>query len=184
MENWIECVAEPSSLFLAWFGGLWRLSNVPEQSMPCATSAPGLNLRRSTAVTLIRKALLGLTESKLPSDGFSIVDPLNPDTECCDLMLEIAGFRYYVEIEPLGVGVGYPVEILGEPDNTKDPNAVKICVGGRKIGNVNRPQTAALRSWLVGRQVSAVIERLNGNAKKPRAFIFVRVRARSVSLAA
>jgi hypothetical protein len=49
-------------------------------------------------------ALLALTTAKLPSDGFSIVDPLDPAIEQCDLVLEIAGFRYHApeneRIEP------------------------------------------------------------------------------------
>jgi hypothetical protein len=121
-------------------------------------------------------ALLGRTEAKLPSDGFSVVDPLDPSQETCDLMLEIAGFRYYVKEQPLGVGVGHKVTVSAEPDNPRDPGAVKISLGDRKIGNINRLQAPTFLRWLKDRKVTAVLERLNGKPDRPRAFIFARVR--------
>jgi len=121
-------------------------------------------------------ALLARTEAKLPSDGFSVVDPLDAETEWCDLLLEIAGFRYYVPSEPLQPDVGCPIEITPEPDNQFDPSAVQICMRSRKIGNVNRLQAATFLRWLVERRVSGALERLNGTPDKPRAYIFVRVR--------
>lgn len=122
--------------------------------------------------------LLALTEAKLPGDGFSVVDPLDSDADTLDLFLEIAGFRYYVKDKPLGGHVGQPVSIVPEPDNVYDPNAIKVCVEERKIGNINRLQAPAFGEWLRAQSVSACIERLNGNTDKPRAFIFVRVRPR------
>jgi len=122
-------------------------------------------------------ALLALTEAKLPSDGFSVVDPLNPDAEACDLVVEIAGFRYYVKDQPLHASQGYPVRLLPEPDNQHDRNAVKVCLADRKIGNINRLQAPTFLRWLATRSVSAWIERLNGKSARPRAFIFIRVRS-------
>jgi len=77
-------------------------------------------------------ALLGKTEAKLPSDGFSVVDPLDPDTDQCDLMLEVAGYRYYAE--NVQVALDEPVSIQAEPGNKFDPDAVMVCTGGKKIG--------------------------------------------------
>jgi HIRAN domain len=119
-------------------------------------------------------ALLGRTEAKLPGDGFSIVDPFDGSTANCDLMLEIAGYRYYAEQTVLSLGD--PVSIESEPDNEHDPSAVLVRAAGCKIGNINRLQALAFRRWLAERQVTAVVERLNGRPGKPRAFIFVRVR--------
>jgi hypothetical protein len=129
--------------------------------------------------------LLGRTEAKLPGDGFSLVDPLDPEADWCDLMLEVAGFRYYVnEEKPLAITVGSSVEIAAEPDNPVDPNAVQFLLDGRKIGNVNRLQTKAFLRWLAERRVSGVFERLNGTNERPRAFIFVRVRPMQAQAAA
>jgi hypothetical protein len=121
-------------------------------------------------------ALLGQTQAKLPSDGFSLVDPLNPETIQCDLVLEVAGFRYYAEDAP-GLQATQAIVIKPEPENPYDPKAVQVCAGDVKIGYINRLQTAAFLEWLSHRRVSAVLERLNGKSEQPRAFIFVRVRA-------
>ena len=129
-------------------------------------------LRPSQAISDF--ALLGQTEAKLPSDGFSVVDPLDGTLSHCDLMLEIAGYRYYPA--RAGVAVGNAVTVQPEPDNEHDPAAVAVRVRGEKVGNINRLQTAAFHQWLSERTVTAVIERLNGRPEKPRAFIFVRVR--------
>jgi hypothetical protein len=120
-------------------------------------------------------ALLGRTEAKLPGDGFSVVDPLDGSVQHCDLMLEVAGYRYHTEETQLAIGD--PVELRPEPENEHDPNAVVIqTVTARKVGYINRLQTAAFRQWLSERRVTAVVERLGGRRGKPRAFIFVRVR--------
>ena len=136
-----------------------------------------MQFRLSEDLTLSDLPLLGQTEAKLPTDGFSIVDPLDGSSASYDLMLEIAGFRYYVsENSPLGATVGEPLLIAAEPDNVKDPHAVQVLLGSRKIGNINRLQTQAFHRWLAERRVSAVLERLNGNAERPRGFVFIRVR--------
>jgi hypothetical protein len=45
-------------------------------------------------------------------------------------------------------------------------------------------QTTAFHRWLESGLVSAVVERLNGNPDRPRAFIFVWVRAKPTQAAA
>lgn len=125
---------------------------------------------------LSKISLLGLTEAKLPSDGFSLVDPLDGKAERCDLMLEIAGFRYYAESTQEVLQTGMPVDLVPEPDNPNDPDAIKICIANRTLGYINRLQTKAFHQWIREGRVTAVLERLNGNVERPRAFIFVRVR--------
>jgi hypothetical protein len=130
--------------------------------------------RLTPASDLSDFALLGLTEAKLPSDGFSLVDPLDGKAARRDLMLEVAGHRYYAEQVHLSVGDAVTVE--AEPGNQHDPNAVVMRVAGRVIGYINRLQATAFQRWLTERDVSAVIERLNGQPGRPRAFVFVKVR--------
>ncbi len=121
--------------------------------------------------------LLSITEAKLPSDGFSIVDPLDPNAVAYDLMQEIAGYRYYAgTVAPLLVP-GRTVDVAAEPDNKYDPGAVAFSIDGEKVGNVNRLQAPAFLRWLESGSVTAVVERLNGRPDHPRAFLFVRVRA-------
>jgi hypothetical protein len=130
-------------------------------------------------------ALLGRTEAKLPGDGFSLVDPLNPDLDWCDLMLEIAGLRHHVSQEQFKkLSIGQVVELAPEPDNPNDRNAVRIVSAGSAIGYVNRLQAKTFLQWLTKRKVSAVLERLNGSEERPRAFIFVRVRPSEAQQAA
>jgi len=125
-------------------------------------------------------ALLGYTGAKLPSDGFSIVDPLDPQTETCEVMLEVAGFRYH----QTGLTLGEEVSLKPEPDNPQDPDAVGVFRGSERIGYVNRLKAPTIRTWLATRYVTGVIERLNGNPNRPRAFVFVWVRPLAAHAAA
>ena len=91
--------------------------------------------------------LLGRTEAKLPSDGFSVVDPLDLEADRCELTLEVAGHRY---CRPeIALGLGDDVELVAEPDNSKDPFAVMVRANGQKIGYINRLQAQTIGRWLV-----------------------------------
>jgi hypothetical protein len=129
-------------------------------------------------------ALLGLTEAKLPSDGFSLVDPLDDTGRQIDLVLEVAGYRYYAEAVDLSGAVGDPVEFVAEPTNSFDPAAMMVCFRGQRIGYINRLQAHAFHRWSSEDRVSAVIDRVNGDPQKPRAFIFVQVGPRKEQMAA
>jgi hypothetical protein len=128
-------------------------------------------------------AMLGYTEGKLPSDGFSVVNPLECANERFELMLEVAGYRYYAK-ETRATSVGDIASFQPEPSNEHDPNAVMVRVDGQRIGYVNRLQAPAFHRWLKDRQIEAVIERVNGNADRPRVFVFVRVTPSSRQAAA
>lgn len=132
--------------------------------------------RLKPAKELTLFAILGRTEAKLPSDGFSVVDPLNPDDLNCDLMLEVAGFRYAMRENAIELEIGQPLELRLEPDNQRDPNAVMICAAGSKIGYINRLQAPTFKSWMKNRRTDISLERLNGSQENPRAFVFVKVR--------
>lgn len=140
--------------------------------------------RIGAPIDLTLTNLLAITEAKLPSDGFSVVDPLNPASLNYDLMLEIAGYRYYADAVATLMAPGRMVDICREPSNPHDSNAIQLLVEGKKVGNVNRLQTRAFQSWLGEASVTAVVERMNGRPGHPRAFVFVRVRpAKSVAAA-
>jgi HIRAN domain len=119
-------------------------------------------------------ALLGYTEGKLASDGFSLVNPLDCDGDRFDLMIEIAGYRYYMEEHP-PVHVGQSVAFKAEPTNEHDPNAVLITAQDQRIGYVNRLQAPAFLDWLGNRSIYAVVERINGTQDRPRVFLFIKV---------
>jgi len=120
-------------------------------------------------------ALLGLTEAKLPSDGFSIVNTLEDETGPSELFLEVAGHRYYAAQLSFDLQPGQTVEFIPEPDNPKDPNAVKVCVHGEPVGYINRLQASRFLEWIAEGRLAGSIERLNGSSERPRVFLFVRL---------
>lgn len=133
------------------------------------------HFRLKSESTISNFAMLGYTEAKLPSDGFSVVNPLDCRDDQFELMLEVAGYRYYAK-ETSPISMGDLVSFKPEPSNEHDRNAVMVCVNGHRIGYVNRLQAPAFRNWFNDRQIEAVVERVNGNADRPRVFFFVRVR--------
>ncbi len=128
--------------------------------------------------------LLGKTEATLPSDGFSIVDPLDGSASCCDLLLEVAGFRYYANTLGDTITIGTHVEISPEPENKFDSNAVRFSLNGSTMGYINRLQATAFHQWIKNNKISAVVERINGKIERPRVFLFVRVRPSDAQIAA
>ncbi len=127
--------------------------------------------------------LLALTEAKLPSDGFSLIDCLDPDAETLEVVFEIAGHRHNAQTHA-SLSVGAPLTLVSDPDNAFDPQAVRIEAAGHLIGHVNRLQAPSVGAWLNHRNVSAWLVRLNGRPDAPRAFAFVQVRKRQDALAA
>lgn len=134
------------------------------------------SFRMASAADVSDFALLGITEAKLPSDGFSLVDPLDPTLVQCDLMLEVAGYRHYAQSLRETPTAGGEVVIGEDPDKTYEPHAVAVYANGEKIGNINRLQAPTFIAWLATRQIGAVVERINGSLQKPRAHVFVQVR--------
>jgi len=128
-------------------------------------------------------ALLARTEAKVPSDGFSVVDPLDAQASQCDVIVEIAGYRHYMD-EARPVQIGDRIQIVAEPENEFDSNAVATLLDGTKVGNVNRLQAVTFLSWLKLHAVDAVVERINGTPERPRIFLFVRVRPTDLRAAA
>lgn len=133
------------------------------------------HFRLSATLAVSDFALLAYTEAKLPSDGFSVVNPLDCGEITFELMLEVAGARYYTNDTPR-LQIGQQVQFVAEPDNHFDANAIMVCVAGFKIGYVNRLQAKAFRRWLGTADLQAVVERINGTSDRPRIFLFVRVR--------
>lgn len=122
-------------------------------------------------------ALLAYSGAKLPSDGFSVIWPLDDVTAPGEILLEVAGFRYQgVGLDALSIGM--PVTFTAEPDNEKDSKALRIEVNGRRIGYVKRMQRDAVMNWLADYDVEAWLERFNGTAERPIVYVFCRLSAR------
>lgn len=120
-------------------------------------------------------ALLGATEARLPGDGFSLVDPFDPEQIFCDAVIEVAGHRHYPGSREL-LCAGQSLELTPEPDHAHDPHAVRISANGVAIGYVNRVQAPSVSTWIRTRRVDATLLRLNGSINRPRAFVFLKVR--------
>lgn len=127
-------------------------------------------------------ALLGLTGAKLLSDGFTIVDTLEDLEPARDIFLEVAGYRHYAA--GVQLAGGEPVHFAAEPSNPIDRNAVALRVRDSLIGYINRLRTRAFHAWVAESRLTGVVERLNGRPDRPRAFVFVRVEARTERAAA
>lgn len=127
--------------------------------------------------------LLALTEAKLPSDGFSLIDRLDPDASCLEVVFEIAGHRHNADCRDR-LAVGQSLDLVTDPTNEHDVHAVRVEAAGELIGHINRLQAEAVGNWLQSREVSAWLVRLNGKPDHPRAYAFVSVRPRSRSIAA
>jgi len=126
-------------------------------------------------------ALLGSTEARLPSDGFSLINPLDPETGPCEVLVEVAGYRHY---EGVSLSLGDALRLAPDPTNAYDANAVRFEAAGRHTGHVNRFQAPAVLAWLAHGQVSAHVARLNGAPDWPKAFAILRYRPASKLAAA
>lgn len=127
-------------------------------------------------------ALLAVTEARLPSDGFSLIDPLDPCVDRVDLVFEIAGFRYFVDCPTLQPGDALGLE--RRPGNPKDPNAVEVLANGHAVGFVNRLQAPTIGTWLRQRSVECWVARVNGRPDAQTAYAFLQVRPAEQSIAA
>jgi len=133
--------------------------------------------RLPATVGLSHFALLAYTGAKLPSDGFSVVWPLDEVAAPGEVLLEVAGFRY----QDMGVNdvvIGAPVHFVLEPENAHDNKAVRMEMAGRRIGYVKRLQRNAVSSWLTRYDVRATLERFNGTPDRPIIYVFCRLTER------
>ena len=126
--------------------------------------------------------LLGITEARLPGDGFSLIDPLDPEMETGEVAFEIAGYRH--ESPDLAPAVGQHLTLEAEPTNTWDENAVAVYIGTSRIGFVNKIQAPVVCNWLDSREIECRLLRYNGRQGAPRAYALLRIAARNGRLAA
>lgn len=122
-------------------------------------------------------ALLAYTGAKLPSDGFSILDPLDDVQARCELLLEVAGFRHAAQLGRDEIKIGDPARFVPEPDNPHDQKAVAVYLGAGKIGYVPRQQAPAVQRLVQEGALEAVVERVNGQPERPLIYLFTRLQA-------
>jgi hypothetical protein len=134
-------------------------------------------------------ALLGYAGARLPSDDFSIIHPFDDANPPFELLLLVAGYRYYQQSVPReSLKAGMAVRFELDADNLKDPEAIRIIVpeiSSQKMGYVGRGLLRRFRQWLAsGLDVEAIFERINGTPDRPLVYLFVTVREKAPSLTA
>lgn len=133
------------------------------------------SLRISPSAGVSDFALLGYSAAKLPSDGFSIIHPFDQVDEPCELLTEVAGFRYYDGMS-MELTVGMSATLQPEPGNIYDPHAIMVFVNGKKIGYIGRGLLNAFHRWLSKKsRISAVVEKMNGRPERPIIMLFIAV---------
>lgn len=118
-------------------------------------------------------ALLGLSEAKLPSDGFSVVDPLDELDQPMQFLTEAVGYRH-LSNRPVP-STGDAIALNFEPTNPKDPDAITFSANGQLVGWVNRLQTCAFRRWMQEQRIQASVDRVNGTPEYPRLYLMIEV---------
>ena len=129
----------------------------------------------SPASDLSEFALLGYTGAKLPDDGFEIVHPFYEMTSEFEVIIEVTGFRYESEVDIDAINLNDNISFTAEPDNNFDMNAIRIELGGVKLGYVSRSHTELFQRCLAGGySIEAEVFRKNGTADRPLVYLFTR----------
>jgi len=135
------------------------------------------NFRLPYDIQISDFALLGYSGAKLPSDGFSIINSLENVCVPSEFLIELAGTRYIKGLDLSFIEVGMQVEFIAEPKNPHDKNAIYVVVDRKKIGYINRVQTAGFQQWMREGEIcfEATIERTNGSKERPIVYLFLQI---------
>ena len=134
-------------------------------------------LRIKSDAEISNFALLGYSEAKLPDDDFTFIHPFKNASPPFELLLPVRGYRHYKEQLPLAelsteMQAGFEVE----PDNPKDPEAIKVVIDGVRVGYVSRGLTGSFHKWMQSDlTISAYVERINGAEQNPEIYLYVLV---------
>jgi len=122
-------------------------------------------------------SLLGYSGAVLPGDGFSIINPFTNIEPPFEFMLDIQGYRHYLDNIPYEtVELGMKVVFCPEPENEKDPHAIAVLIDDKKAGYVCRGLNKTFHCWLdKGYAIEAAIERINGTQDSPKIYALVKV---------
>lgn len=118
--------------------------------------------------------LLAYTGAKLPSDGFELVPDLTGIAPPFEILMEVAGFRHN-DVSTESISIGDPVELVREPENPVDPEAIAVTHARGKIGYIARPFCGAVANWLSNFSYQGHVERINGKPDRPLVYLFIRI---------
>ncbi|MHC4122301.1 MAG: HIRAN domain-containing protein [Planctomycetota bacterium] len=122
-------------------------------------------------------ALLGYSGAKLPDDDFTIIHPFENASVPFELMLPIQGYQHYKDKLPCELSTNTQASFEAEPDNPRDPEAIKIIIDGIRVGYVCRGLTSSFHKWMQsGLIISSYVERINGTGQTPKIYLYVSVK--------
>lgn len=132
-------------------------------------------LRIKSSAEISDFALLGYSGAKLPDDDFTVIHPFENASPPFELMLPVQGYRHYQKQLPFDeLSEDMQAEFETEPDNPKDPGAIKIIINGVIAGYVCRGLTSSFHKWMkADLTISAYVERKNGTQQKPKIFLYI-----------
>lgn len=137
------------------------------------------SIRIQTDANISDFTLLGYSGGLLPSDSFSLVNRFEHVEGDCQMLQEVAGFRYHMNTKSgnifMEMALGDPVTLCPEPTNPHDPDAVKVIFNGKTIGYINKILAPTFQRWFKARTVKANIEKVAGTVERPRVFLFITV---------
>jgi len=115
--------------------------------------------------------LLKKSGARLPIDTIELIDPIFEDEEIIDRFFFIAGPKYYLGCEgelcdkAISLEVGQPVELIEEPDNAVDPDAIKVLdLQGNHLGYVPRYYNKSIKSSMArGISFACTVAEFNKN---------------------
>lgn len=131
------------------------------------------SIRIRNAETLSDFTLLGYTQAKSPSDGFTIVNPFDGANQDFEFLTEVAGTRYHCKSEPTKDS---KAELILEDNNKYDPKAVRIDIDGNKVGYLNRFIATRYREWITTAEVKAYPERFYYQHNYPYVWLYISVK--------
>lgn len=126
-------------------------------------------------------SLLAYSGAKLPTDGFSIINPFYNLNEPCEFLMEVAGSRYAKSFDISKLDIGDQVSIKKDEANSFDCQAIAIEYREERIGYINRGLVKTFHHWIDSNaKIYLTIERVNGHPVRPLVFLFVKVKPKKV----
>lgn len=140
-------------------------------------------LRLKPDVPISDFGLLGYSNGRLLSDGFSFIHPFENVSGPCELFIEAAGFRHIYEgTNPVNIQIGDKVYFKITKYENED--AIEILDQSNKLlGYINRGLINTFIDWINNKRiVTASIEKINLSFENRRSlYIFVKIKSKTIS---
>ncbi|NNM58918.1 MAG: hypothetical protein HKM04_03805 [Legionellales bacterium] len=134
------------------------------------------NFRIKPDATFSDFALLAYTGAKLPTDGFSVINPFEDVEKEYEFLLEITGFRYNQQNNPIEIGA--EASFLPSFYEERAEDAITIIINEQKAGYVTRALIPTVQQLIKQNRIkSAYVEKMNGSRDRPAAYLYVSVAA-------